>query len=123
MFVNKCASLHQLKFSTNVNVSKSKTKYIAFSNPVMNTDNNLPLPYVSEIKHLGTTLQSHGSMTKYVSCAKSISKIHSLNQKFHYAIHPCIKMISMLKSLGFIQSRDVQNLLNSGNIAIRKRIA
>ena len=59
----------------------------------MNTDNNLPLPYVSEIKHLGTTLQSHGSMTKYVSCAKSISKIHSLNQKFHYAIHPCIKIV------------------------------
>jgi len=93
MFVNKFASLHQLKFSTNVDVSKSKTKYIVFSNPVMNTDNNLPLPYVSEIKHLGSTLQSYGSMTKDVSCAKFISKIHSLNQEFHYVIHPCIKIV------------------------------
>ena len=37
----------------------------------MNTDNicpillnNLPLPYVTEIKHLGNTLQSNGSMLK-----------------------------------------------------------
>ena len=41
----------------------------------MNTDNicpillnNLPLPYVTEIKHLGNTLQSNGSMTKDISC-------------------------------------------------------
>ena len=90
----KFASLHQLNFSTNVDVSKSKTKCIVFSNPVMNTDNicpillnNLPLPYVTEIKHLGNTLQSNGSMSKNVSCkrAKFISKIHSLNQEFHYA--------------------------------------
>ena len=90
----KFASLHQLKFSTNVDISKSKTKCIVLSNPVMNTDNicpillnNLPLPYVTEIKHLGNTLQSNGSMTKDVSCkhAKFISKIHSLNRKFHYA--------------------------------------
>ena len=60
----------------------------------MNTDNicpillnNLPLPYVTEIKHLGNTLQSNGSMTKDVSCkrAKFISKIHSLNREFHNA--------------------------------------
>ena len=69
----KFANLHQLKFSTNVDVSKSKTKCIVFSNPVINTDNicpillnNLPLPYVTEIKHLGNTLQSNGSMSKDV---------------------------------------------------------
>ena len=91
----KFASLYQLKFSTNVDVSKSKTKCIVFSNPVMNTDNicpillnNLPSPYVSKIKHLGNTLQSNGSMSKNVSCkhAKFISKIHSLNQEFYYAV-------------------------------------
>ena len=89
----KLASLHQLKLSTNVDVSESKTKCIVFSNPVMSTDyicpillNNLPLPYVTEIKHLGNTLQSNGPITKYVSCkrAKFISIIHSLNQEFHY---------------------------------------
>ena len=89
----KFANLHQLKFSTNVDVSKSKTKCIVFSNPVINTDsicpillNNLPLPYVTEIKHLVNTLQSNGSMSKDVSCkrAKLISKIHSFNQEFYY---------------------------------------
>ena len=41
----------------------------------MNTDNicpillnNLPFHYVTEIKHLGNTLQSNGSMTKDISC-------------------------------------------------------
>ena len=38
----KFASLHRLNFSTNVDVSKSKTKCIVFSNPVMNTDKFLP---------------------------------------------------------------------------------
>ena len=85
----KLSSLHQLKFSTNVDVSISKTKCIVFSNPVKNTDNicpillnNLPLPYVTKI------LATHCSlMTKDVNCrrAKLISKIHSLNQEFHYA--------------------------------------
>ena len=71
----KFVSLHQLKFSTDVDVSKSKTKCIVFSNPGMNTDNicpillnNLPFHYVTEIKHLGNTLQSNGSMTKDISC-------------------------------------------------------
>ena len=71
----KFASLNQLKFSTNVDVSKSKTKCIVFSNPVHEyTDNicpillnNLPLPCVTEIKHLGNTLQSNGSMSKDVT--------------------------------------------------------
>jgi len=57
----KFACLHQLKFSANVDVSKSKTKCIVFSNPVMNTDNicpillnNLPLPYATIINILAT---------------------------------------------------------------------
>ena len=61
----------------------------------MNTDNNcpillnnLPLPYVTEIKHLGI-LQSNGSMSKDNSYIrdKFISKIHSLNPEFHSANH------------------------------------
>ena len=131
----KFASLHQLNFSTNVDVSKSKTKCIVFSNPVMNTDNicpillnNLPLPYVTEIKHLGNTLQSNGSMSKDVSCkrAKFISKIHSLNQEFHYANTSTVLKLYDIYTCDFygsnlwdLYSRDVQKLLNSWNIAIR----
>ena len=60
----------------------------------MNTDNicpillnNLPLTLRTDIKHLGNTLQSNSSVSKDVSCkrAKFVSKIHSLNQEFHYA--------------------------------------
>ena len=101
----------------------------------MNTDNvcpillnNLPLPYVTEIKHLGNTLQSNGSMTKDVSCkrGKSISKIHSLNQEFHYANTSTVLKLYNIYTCDFygsnlwdLYSRDVQKLLNSWNIAIR----
>ena len=43
--------------------------------------NNLLLPNINEIQHLGDTLQ----FKDISSNAKFISKIHSLNQEFHYA--------------------------------------
>ena len=83
----KFANLHQLKFSTNVDVSKSKTKCIVFSNPVINTDNicpillnNLPLPYVTEIKHLGNTLHS-----LMVLCQKMLA-VNVLNLFLRYIL-------------------------------------
>jgi len=94
----------------------------------MNTDNicpillnNLPLPYVTEIKHLGNTLQSNGSMTKDVSCkrAKFISKIHSLNQEFHYANTSTVLKLYDIYTCDFygsnlwdLYSRDVKKILN-----------
>ena len=100
----------------------------------MNTDNNcpillnnLPLPYVTEIKHLGI-LQSNGSMSKDISCKrdKFISKIHSLNPEFHYANSSTVLKLYDIYNCDFygsnlwdLYSRDVQKLLNSWNIAIR----
>ena len=51
--------MYDLKFSLNVNVVKSKTKCLIFSKTVLDVNadrpimlNNLPLPFVNEIKHL-----------------------------------------------------------------------
>jgi len=68
------AENYSLKFSTNVDVSKSKTKCIIFSKTVIDIIitrviilNNLPLPYVNEVKHLGDILQSENSLIKNCS--------------------------------------------------------
>jgi len=76
----------------------------------MNTDNicpillnNLPfLPYVSEIKHLGNTLHSSGSMSQDVSCkhTKFISKLHSLFTMLWLYICFIYFMISMAQISG-----------------------
>ena len=46
--------------------------------------NELPLPFVNDLKHLGNVLQIDNSLT--IDCNKKraifISKIHSLNQEF-----------------------------------------
>ena len=50
------ASEHNLKFSTNANIAKSKTKCMIFSDPIINTANICPLMLnvnVNELKHLG----------------------------------------------------------------------
>ena len=48
--------------------------------------NELPLPFVNDLKHLGNVLQSDNSMT--IDCNKKraifISKIHSLNQESYF---------------------------------------
>ena len=44
-FCEKFASFHQWNLSTNIDVSKSKTLCIVFSNPVMHTDNICPILY------------------------------------------------------------------------------
>ena len=65
---------------------------------------------------------------KDVSCkrAKFISKIHSLNQEFHYANTSTMLKLYDIYTCDFygsnlwdLYSRDVQKLLNSWKIAIR----
>ena len=53
------ASEHNLKFSTNANIAKSKTKCMIFSDPIINTANicpimlnGMPLPYLNELNKL-----------------------------------------------------------------------
>ena len=48
--------------------------------------NELPLPFVNDLKRLGNVLQNDNSMT--IDCNKKraifISKMYSLNQEFHF---------------------------------------
>ena len=78
-----------LKFSTNPNTAKFKTKCIVFSPkanerlglpPIMLKD--LPLPWVDHLNHLGNTLQCDNTMTIDMTAnrAKFIGKVHYLNQ-------------------------------------------
>ena len=95
--VNICEAFtadRNLKFGTNPNPQKSKTKCIAFSKrprdclnlkPIIL--NGLPLPWVSKVSHLGCTLESNNSMKADVMLkrGKFVGKIHSLMQEFHFA--------------------------------------
>ena len=131
------ADNYNLKFSTNVNVSKSKTKCAIFSHTLIDTSivcpimlNNLQLPFVHEFKHLGNILQSDNSMTKDCSLKRAcfISKVHSLNQEFYfsdpytllrlYNIYACSLNGSSLWDLYCI---NVRKLYSSWNMAVVKR--
>ena len=89
----KFAKQKSLKFSTNPNPEKSKTKCVIFSKklsdriqvaPIILNDN--PLPWVPQVKHLGNVLQNDNSMK--VDCnlkrGKFIGKVNSLLQEFHF---------------------------------------
>ena len=89
----KFAKATKLKFSTNIRIEKCKTKCLIFSKEKVNYNkitpillNELPLPFVNDLKHLGNVLQSDNSMT--IDCNKKraifISKIHSLNLDFFF---------------------------------------
>ena len=83
---------HNLKFSTNDNIEKSKTKCILFSKqkilePAPILLSGRPLPWVESLNHLGNLLETNNSMSK--DCdnkrAKFVGKIHSLHQEFSFA--------------------------------------
>ena len=83
---------HNLRFSTDSNPSKCKTKCIAFSTkrtilPELILCGN-PLPWVDQIKHLGTTLSNNGCLTDQdvrIKRAQFINKNMELRQEFHFA--------------------------------------
>ena len=86
-------SKHNLKFSTNPDPDKSKTKSMIFSKnwrqrinipPILL--NGIPLPWVDKMKHLGNILQCENDMVLDVGLkrAKFIGKVHSLNQELHF---------------------------------------
>ena len=94
--VNICqnfADNFNLKFSTNPDTVKSKTKCIVFSQKACDRRGlspillkGLPLPWVEDLKHLGNTLQSDNSMKIDISVKRGqfIGKVHSLNQEFYF---------------------------------------
>ena len=129
------ASKKSLKFSKNPNPVKSKTKGIIFSskprerlnvkNLKLNGDD---LPWVSEVKHLGNTLENNNSMKRDISLKKGkfIGKINSMLQEFHY-VSPKVfmKLVSVYtasfhgSSLWDLFSSDSEQFYNAWIVAIR----
>ena len=88
------AKSRSLKFSTNADPKKSKTKCLVFSKHVRARQDILPillnqdpLPWVDTVKHLGNKLESDNSMRQDIAMKKGnfIGKVNSLSQEFHFA--------------------------------------
>ena len=98
--INICqefAVCHNLKFSTNSDPVKSKTKCIHFSRK--KTDlaeielNGNKLPWVDSAHHVGNILEKDNSFSKDIRMKRGsfIGRVHSIFQEFHFA-NPVVKM-------------------------------
>ena len=132
---SKFAKQKSLKFSTNPNPEKSKTKCIIFSkNPRDRIQvapillNNDPLPWVSQVKHLGNVFENDNSMK--VDCnlkrGKFIGKVNSLLQEFHFVKSDVIVKILNIYVTSFygsglwdLYSKEVDRLYKAWNVSIR----
>jgi hypothetical protein len=124
-----------LKFGTNPDPDKSKTKCIVFSKKKRDWQNLLPvklngdpLPWVNQVKHLGNTLQNDNSMSKDVlqKRGKCIGKINSLMQEFHFTDPAILTKLVNIYATSFygsgawnIYSAECEKLYSSWNVAIR----
>ena len=136
--VDMCADFAKkknLKFSTNPDPIKSKTKGIIFSpKPKLRLNilkirlNGDDLPWVTEVKHLGNTLESSNTMRRDVSIKKGqfIGKMNSLLQEFHYVSPAVLFKIVNIYAVSFhgsglwdLFSNDCDHLYKAWNVAVR----
>ena len=131
----KFALSRNLKFSTDIDPLKSKTKCILFSKS-MNLKNNVApiilngnaLPWVDEVKHLGNILESNNSMTKdcLIKRGRYIGKVNSLLQELYF-VQPSVllKLISIYctsfygSSLWNLYSASVNRIFSAWNVTVR----
>ena len=125
----------KLKFSTNEDPNKSKTKCIIFSKTKIIKENiasimlnKNPLPWVDEVKHLGNILQSDNSMSKDCTIKRGqfIGKVNALMQELHFVgpstmmrllnIYVCSFYGSCLWNLF---SKEVLKIFSSWNVTVR----
>ena len=93
------AATHNLKFSTDQNLKKCKTKCMAFLNkpqelPSMMLCGN-PLPWVDRLLHLGNMVSNQidgGQLDMKQKAARYTEKNCSINQEFNFA-HPMSKIV------------------------------
>ena len=123
-----------LKFGTNVNPNKSKTKCIIFSRKKIKEQvkavslNGHVLPWVDHVNHLGHTLQSNNSMSIDINLKRGafISKVNSILQEFYYAT-PEVKLKFVHTYACNIYGSNIWNLFSneshrlytSYNVAVR----
>ena len=129
------ASTNNMKFSTNVNPVKSKTKCIIFTKNPANKEgvdkivlNGDLLPWVEKVKHVGNILECDNSFTHdcQIKRGQFIGKIHSLNQEFYCATSNVKTTLYSIFTLSFYGSSlwnlfgpEVERIYKSYNVAIR----
>ena len=138
VMINKCAEfmkVKSLKFSTNVNPAKSKTKCVIFSKRAKDRINVAPvklngddLPWVPEIKHLGNLLESNNSMKRDITVkrGKFIGKINALSQEFFFASPEVFMKILNIYTVSFygsglwdMFSDECDRIYKAWNVAVR----
>ena len=125
----------RLRFSTNTNPEKSKTKCIVFSK-LKNLKNDLapiilnedPLPWVNRVKHLGNFLQSDNSMRDDCLAKRGsfIGKVNSLLQEFSFVESEVMVKLLVIYVTAFygsnlwnLYSTEVTRIFSSWNVTIR----
>ena len=127
------AASHNLKFSTDPNPTKCKTKLMAFLKKPRDLPELLlcgnPLPWVDKVKHLGNTVSNvidGAQMDIKVKKAKYVDKCNSLGQEFYFA-HPetKAKVNSIYNShftgsqLWKLGTREIQKLESTYNRSVK----
>lgn len=114
------AASHNLRFSTDPNPTKCKTKTMAFlKNPRILPNLILcgnPLPWTDKCKHLGTTIANKIDGCEEdmrVKNAMYIEKNIDLNQEFHFA-HPATKLLVNRIYNSHYSSSPLWNLFGGG---------
>ena len=92
------AMTHNLKFSTDQDPVKCKTKLMAFLKKPRELPSlilcGVPLPWVNRIKHLGNNITNTMDGYQYdtkVKAANYVAKCNTLSQEFYFA-HPFTKV-------------------------------
>ena len=136
--INTCSEFmkkKKLKFSTNADPVKSKTKCVIFSKKAKDRVNVAPvkmngddLPWVTEVKHLGNILEDNNSMKRDITVkrGKFIGKLNSFFQEFYYATPDTFIKILNIYAVSFygsglwdLFSDDCDRLYKAWNVAVR----
>ena len=136
--VNICqrfASSRNLKFGTNADPVKSKTKCLIFSNKNVVQDkfkkivlDGNELPWVDSVKHLGHLLQRDNSMRLDIAKKRAtfIAKTNSLLQEFsNVSTEVFMKLLNSFainlygSNLWYLFGKDCNKLYTSYNVAMR----
>ena len=137
--IDKCSEFmnqKSLKFSTNANPEKSKTKCVIFSKRARDRVNVAPiklngddLPWVDEVKHLGNLLECNNSMRRDIAVKRGrfIGKLNSLSQEFHFVSPAIFTKLLNIYAVSFygsglwdLFSSDCERLYRAWNVAIRQ---
>ena len=127
-----------LKFGTNENPVKSKTKCIMFtqSRRIITEVKQIQLggnrlPWVNQVKHLGHTLQSDNSKNIDMSIKRGrfIAKVNALLEEFHYAAPDVVMKLLQTYACNIygsntwdLFSRECQKVYTNYNVAVRNML-